>query len=101
MVSFAGGISAKARSFCRTFYSCIEQRVNIHRAKRALGSIQSLVFCDISGTTKTTRTSVSSLHAFANVNQELIKRLEADQTGPRVLNINDDIHDNDHDGRET
>ena len=42
-----------------------------------------------------------SLHAFANLDQQLIKRLEAKQAGPRVLNINDYIHNNDRDGRKT
>jgi len=45
--------------------------------------------------------SGSSLHAFANLDQQLITCLEADQTGTWVLNVEDDIDDDNRDNRET
>ena len=42
-----------------------------------------------------------SLHIVANLDQQLIKSLEADQAGARVLNVHYDVHDDDGNDRKT
>ena len=44
---------------------------------------------------------VQSLHAIAEVDQQLIGGLQADQTSARVLGVEHDVHNDDRDDRET
>jgi hypothetical protein len=44
---------------------------------------------------------LKSLHAIAEVDQELIGSLQADQTSARVLNVEHHVHDDDRYDRET
>jgi hypothetical protein len=50
---------------------------------------------------RSTPTCFPSLHALAKLDQQLVGRLKANQTGARVLDVEDDVDDDDRDDHET